>query len=367
MIDAADNTFGGALHFFMCADASSGFVSLAEGVIRKENDRVFAISGGPGVGKSSMIKKSLESFAELCNNVEVVHCAKDPHSLDAAFFHDKNFALVDSTPPHTINPKYPGICESSVDLTASLDEAVLSKSSDEIKSLFDEECECRERCSRYLGAAASTLAEIHDIALQFVKAKKLEGFCQRLTQKLFPKLDEEGSDTPRFLSAVTGEGVVFLDQYVKSAGYKIFVIEDDCEAASRLILLKLRSLILKNGHSTISCYCPISSFKRLEHLLIPSEKIAFLTVKKGHSISVTPDKTIHTKRFYDLEALAKKRGRLSLSRKISAYLIEKASLQLADAYKAHMQLEAIYGAATDYSVVDCRTEELIEKISKYFE
>ena len=68
---------------FPGANTSNGFYSYFDYIIPKDVNRIFCLKGGPGVGKSSLMKKVAKEFVERGYDVEVFPCSSDPASLDA--------------------------------------------------------------------------------------------------------------------------------------------------------------------------------------------------------------------------------------------------------------------------------------------
>ena len=80
---------------FPGANTSNGFYSYFDYIIPKDVNRIFCLKGGPGVGKSSLMKKVAKEFVERGYDVEVFPCSSDPASLDAVVI--KKLKVVYST------------------------------------------------------------------------------------------------------------------------------------------------------------------------------------------------------------------------------------------------------------------------------
>ena len=90
------------------------------------------LKGGPGVGKSTFMRRIGAAFAERGHAVEYLICSSDPHSLDGVVARKAGFAIIDGTAPHIVDPRLPGAADSLVNLGAFLDETTLSKRKDTI-------------------------------------------------------------------------------------------------------------------------------------------------------------------------------------------------------------------------------------------
>ena len=89
------------VHYFLGANAPDGFYSLYPELIDLERARaVYILKGGPGCGKSSLMRRVAQAMEEKGASVEYIACSGDPDSLDAVVFPALNTAIVDGTAPH---------------------------------------------------------------------------------------------------------------------------------------------------------------------------------------------------------------------------------------------------------------------------
>lgn len=89
------------LRFFLGANTPQGFVSRFDQLASVEDGwRVLVIKGGPGCGKSTMMRKVAERLGEEYGEVELIHCSSDVDSLDGVIVPALRFAIADGTPPH---------------------------------------------------------------------------------------------------------------------------------------------------------------------------------------------------------------------------------------------------------------------------
>ena len=85
-----------SLKYFLGANTPDGFVSFYENLIDlKGCKHLYIIKGGPGTGKSSMMKQLAAFFAEKGEKIELCPCSSDPDSLDAVIFHGKKTVILD--------------------------------------------------------------------------------------------------------------------------------------------------------------------------------------------------------------------------------------------------------------------------------
>ena len=142
------------LHLFAGGNTSQGFYSCFEDILPAgERRRMFYIKGGPGVGKSTMMRRVAKAAAEAGQRVEYFHCSSDPDSLDGIALPDLGWAMMDGTAPHVYDPVTPGARDTLVSLGDYLDEAAMRPKAKEISALQEEISQRFRRCYRFLSAA----------------------------------------------------------------------------------------------------------------------------------------------------------------------------------------------------------------------
>ena len=91
------------VQYFLGANSPSGFYSLYHELLPTEQaDGIYIIKGGPGCGKSTLMRRVAALAEEAGEPVEYILCSGDPASLDAVVLPEKRVALVDGTAPHGV-------------------------------------------------------------------------------------------------------------------------------------------------------------------------------------------------------------------------------------------------------------------------
>ena len=140
--------------FYLGANSPTGFYSLYSELLPPETASViYILKGGPGCGKSTLMRQVAQQAAQAGETVEYILCSADPDSLDAVVLPRLGAALVDGTAPHVVEPKYPGAVEQYVNLGDCYDRAGLRAIRGEILTCMDGYKEHYQRAYRCLGAA----------------------------------------------------------------------------------------------------------------------------------------------------------------------------------------------------------------------
>ena len=76
--------------FFLAANSRRGFVSFFEDFIAESFERdIYMLKGGPGCGKSTLIRRVCQPLARDGEPVEHIYCSSDPDSLDGMVLSDR--------------------------------------------------------------------------------------------------------------------------------------------------------------------------------------------------------------------------------------------------------------------------------------
>lgn len=87
-------------HFFLGANSGHGFQNLFHEFCAPENYRdLLVLKGGPGVGKSTMMRRIGQAMEDCGEQVEYLYCSGDPKSLDGVHIPRIRVAVVDGTAP----------------------------------------------------------------------------------------------------------------------------------------------------------------------------------------------------------------------------------------------------------------------------
>ena len=151
-------------NIFPGGNTPQGFYSYYNDILpQRKAEKIFCIKGGPGTGKSTLMKEVGNHFAEQGEDVDFLWCSSDPDSLDGIVLKKRRIALLDGTAPHVVDPQNPG----AVDEILNLGEYWVS---DEIRAQRGSVISCNERTSAmfqmvygYLASAgkrAEFLAEV---------------------------------------------------------------------------------------------------------------------------------------------------------------------------------------------------------------
>lgn len=136
------------MRYFAAQNSYNGFISHFSEIFKSEGyNRIFVLKGGPGTGKSSLMKRFSQSLSEACEITEI-YCSSDVRSLDGVIAQSKRgrVAILDGTAPHERDAVIAGAVDELVNLGEHWDTAGLIERREEILEIN------REKSKRYKDA-----------------------------------------------------------------------------------------------------------------------------------------------------------------------------------------------------------------------
>ena len=349
-----------SIDFFLDATTPAGFKGYFEPLRHEPGMQMYLIKSGPGCGKSTLMKRLARAAEQRGELTQRIHCASDPDSLDGVILPGQHRAIVDATAPHVVEPDAPGADEVVVSLYHTIDAEKLHQCTDKVKALFARNALLRSRAARYIASAGSLLLDSRRAEACSANFDKVRRYVKRLCTRVMPRTEGIGSEELRLLSAVTPKGEMFYQGTAQALADKFIVFRDDYGAVSRLLLELIRAEALTRGYHIITCPCAMHPEDKIDHILIPELKLAFLTDNRWHPVHLPSVQAVRCTRFLDRENLAAYRARLRFNERAAAELLEQASALMAQAKSCHDELETYYRAAVDFGKVDEAAAECME-------
>ena len=346
-----------SVDFFLGATTPAGFKGYFEPLRREPGMQMYLIKSGPGCGKSTLMKRLARTAEQQGETVERIHCASDPDSLDGVILPARHKAIVDATAPHVMEPDAPGADEVVVSLYHTINAEALHPHADDVRALFARNAMLRSRAARYIASAGSLLLDSRRAEACSANFEKVRRYVKRLCARVLPRTEAFGSEELRLLSAITPKGEVFYQGTAQALADKFVVFRDDYGAVSRLLLELIRAEALARGHHIITCPCAMHPEDKIDHILIPELRLAFLTDNRWHPVQLPGVQAVRCTRFLDRENLAAYRARLRFNERAAAELLEQACALMAQAKSCHDELETYYRAAVDFAKVDEAAKE----------
>ena len=341
----------GRERWFAGANTDTGFSgSYGEIVNERVLERVYVIKGGPGTGKSTLMKQAADEAERMGLSVVRYLCGSDPESLDAVVI-DGRIALADGTAPHPLDMVCPGASSSIADLSRFWDDDVLTARVGEIRDCMESKRAAYREAYRFLGAAGRMAEETDALAEACFDREKAAGFAERLIRRLRREglLLPGGETLGRYSHGITMRGLWRVDSASIGAERR-FAVEDAVGTAP-LFLALLSDRLEKAGIGAVRGLFPI----RNRTVELSAGVCSFRIGRAGEG-----EIPIRMTRFVRPESA--ERGRMRLTERIAVSSLDAASDALSRAAEAHFALEEIYGTAMDFDRLAEYRSEVTEEI-----
>lgn len=326
-----------SIHYFAGGNTARGFVSCFDHILpRAQQKRMYYIKGGPGVGKSTLMKRFARAAEEQDVETAYFHCSSDPDSLDGVSLPALGVGMMDGTAPHVYDPVAPGARDTLLSLGDFLDEKALAPHAGEIAAIQSQISARFARCYRYLAASEQVLCAA---PLAVENAAKAREAAERLTQ-LLPLRGGAGSVRRLFASAFTPKGRVDATDFALFE--RRVTVECPFGAHATGLMQRITEKATERGLHVIQLLDPLIP-DRIAHVVIPAHGLAFCT---GQRTENAAGEWIEADALFD--GTGEPDREQSFDRNACELLWQRATEQLAAAKALHDDLERFYVQNMDF-------------------
>ncbi len=334
--------------YFAALNSARGFRSFFPTLF--EPYRKIVIKGGPGCGKSTLMKKVAEAAGAAGFSTERYYCSSDTDSLDAVVVRELATVILDGTAPHTVEPFCPGAKDRILDLSPFWSLSKLRENEEAILTLNQAISRKYTRAYSLMKSIAAIEDAIHtDSTLLFDQTA-----AKRIIDRILDKYRiKGGKERPvrlvRPTSAFGVKGYLALDTYEKRAGIVLHV--KDRHFFSPFFFALLETELTNREVSYEVSLRPVD--EEVESLFLPDYSLLFTRRASEKALG-----TVNLERMLFGKGKGASKGQKALLREITP-LSAAVRQELNEAGELHALLEGYYIAATDYAALNTFTETLI--------
>ncbi len=341
----------GKISYFTGGNTEGGFVGCYEDIANETRlVRVYIIKGGPGTGKSTLMRKIAAHAEKAGHSTEYYRCGSDPDSFDCVVI-DRRIAILDGTAPHTWEMKYPGAVSEIIDVSKYLNKDKLGPLKNGIISSSALKTAEYAATYRYMRAAYIAESEMLENSRRLLDIPKAEKYVQRFVKKL-GKARADGEITYRYTHALTMRGMWQLDTLERMGNIR-YTVDDSISVAPHFMKI-LESALKKSGFTLTVGLIPLGG--HISGIYIHDSDISITTCER-----VDGTKSIKMNRFVTDDIVGYK-GKVRLAAKLREECLSDALSSLKRAAEHHFSLEAIYSSAMDFDALAGETECIINDI-----
>lgn len=355
---------GSVRRIFPGGNTPQGFHSFYDHITPPDTNKIFVMKGGPGVGKSTFMKKIAEELVDRGYDVELLHCSSDNNSLDGVRIPAIGVTLVDGTAPHVVDPRNPGAVDEIVHLGDYWDESALRAHREDILKVNREVGRLFARAYDNLRAAKAFHDELESYYRPAINVQWLNSKTEELLVEVFgsKRLNKAGLERHLFASAITPEGPKnYLDTLVGPMARR-YIWTGAPGTGKTTMIRKLAEAAVQKGYHVEFFHCPMDP-GRIDHALIPELHLALASSIEPHTFTTElGDVVIDTDAYIDRTLLVPYLEDMVAARQSYEAAFARAVDFLKRAKAMHDLLETYYVPSIHFDQVEARRQRVLERI-----
>lgn len=360
---------GNERHLFPGNNTPEGFYSYYHYILpQREANHIFCIKGGPGVGKSTFMKRIGKRLQDMGFDVEYLHCSSDPDSLDGIVIPKLRVSMIDGTAPHVVDPKNPGAVDEIINLGEYWNLSGIKQNKEEVIDINEKVGLLFKRSYRYIAASKHLL---DDITCIYEKATDYSGLAQEIENiknDIFKtnKSNKLGKVRKQFGSAITPLGLIHYLDSLYDDTYEVYTIKNNWGIGVNRLLKRISEEAIIRGYNTELYYNPMEPSQSIEHVVIPCLKIAFVTQNKYLSVK-RKDHIIDLSKYADNNILKDDKTTIDFDKKQYEIMLNKGISTIKKAKQTHDDMEKYYIPNMNFEEVKKKMHEILARILEYAE
>ena len=342
---------------FLGANTPEGFRSDYGSLQRDPRiRRLHIIKGGPGCGKSTLMKKAAAAAEARGLDVERIFCSSDPDSLDGLIIPALGEAFVDGTAPHVVEPELCGCGANYLNLGACYRESAMLAAAPALRAAKAANAACYVPAYGCLKAAGVLEGLIRALAAG-ADTGSAEARLLAELPPFGPDAKQPGPVLRCYLDAFTPQGVRSLTPEAD----RLWILEDDRGCAGGL-LRRLAAGWSASGRAVWMAMDPLAPDSPMG-VLCPDAGTAVLRSTRVFDRSGLCTASLRLDSAVEQALSREALARLEALRLRQRRLLRQALSFLAEAKARHDELEALCRPAVDFSAVDKITQTVLEGLS----
>lgn len=342
-----------------------GFHSFFNYIAGPDIDQVYVIKGGPGTGKSTLMREIADTVVDRGYDVELHHCASDNNSLDGLVIPGLRVAFIDGMKPHLYDPEFPGAVGEILNLGQYWNSAGIREHAQAIKAAALEGSRLFQSAYRYLGAAR----QIHENWEDKISSMQDWGWVNQESHQLIKDIlvnrqvtAQPGRQRHLFASAFTPEGPKSYAGTLAGTASHGVIIKGQPGTGKSTLLGKIAAWAGERGYYVEFYHSPLHPTK-LQHILIP--ELSIIVASSTELFPYTPERgypNINLDYGLNRDKMNNHRTELETDRQTFLQLLNTGIGLIKRAREAHMEVEEFYVANMDFAALDNLRDSLLEKI-----
>jgi len=367
------NLYGGNImakvrHLFPGANSCYGFYSFYDHIVPSGVKSKVVLKGGPGVGKSTFMKRIGEDLSARQMEVEYHWCSSDNNSLDGVVGGQRQVCVLDGTAPHVVDPRFPGAVDRIINLGEYWDADMIKGQRANILKLTESVGLCFQRAYNRLAESQLALIEWKSYIQKACDYAAVNRNILALADE-FLQSRPKTLAAPRhlFAGAISPDGIVSKAESLLDSDFAILAVKGSPGGGCKdLMQYVVNNLELAGIYAEIY-HCPFDP-RLIDIIIIPENKTALVDFSATIIDYEAAWPNHKFKRFLDFDqfldqsvlgscakAVYESRERLDAGLRAAIGLIKTAK-------DYHDELETYYVPAMDFERIEEVRQELLEEL-----
>lgn len=345
-----------------------GFYSFYDYMVSPEAERKIILKGGPGVGKSSFMKKTGEDFLAQGYDIEYHWCSSDNASLDGVVIGRQQICILDGTAPHVVDPRFPGAVDEIINLGNYWRGKAIRKNRPAIIELTQTISRCFEHAYQRLGESKRAWEEWESYYQKGRDNEPVNRNTLALARDFVAGLSDNHQKLRHlFPAAISPGGVVSKIDSLIDADYSLFAVKGNPgTGVKELFSYALQTLKLLGVEAEV--YHNPFNPDNIDVIILPSSKSVLIDIS-GHLFAyadLLPG--IKHRRFLDFDQLVHKplidtyeKNIVSARERFNGGIRDAVSF-IRKAKEYHDELESYYTPAMDFDAIEEMRQDLCKQL-----
>ena len=349
------------LRYFAACNSEDGFRSFYHRVFAEDLSHRYIIKGGPGTGKSTLMRRAARRAKERGYEVEEIYCSSDPHSLDGVILHrgSECIAILDGTAPHVTEMELPGARDEILYVGDFWSTAALKAQRHTLDARGREKAECYAVFYRYLRAAGQCERNMEAEIAPILDHTKIRDTVSRL---LSHDPIGKGFSEKVMLTSSVGMRGRFRYGTFEGASDTVYAIRDFGGTAYRFFD-ELCRMARQRHMRTWASYDPLIP-SHVDGICFPDTRICFVRADLppcGEASKEKAVRRISMRRFVGSLGDASAEG-IREARRCRDHMLLAACKTAERIRELHFSMETAYGAAMDFDTMEKYTDVWLARI-----
>ncbi|WP_018211731.1 PRK06851 family protein [Desulfitobacterium hafniense] len=347
-----------------------GFYSYYHYLADATARHIYVIKGGPGVGKSTFMKKIGEEMLKAGFDLEYHCCSSDNQSIDGIVIPELGIALLDGTAPHVVDPKIPGAVDEIINLGEYWDESLIRPYKKEIIACSQEIGRCFESAYFALKDAKNAMDEWEFYIKPDQDWQRINQIYLKTKQELFKAPSSQGTGKTRhlFAWAHTPQGrTQHIDSLIQGMD-SLYSLKGQAGTGKSTLLARLAEEAEVLNYD-LEIYHNALEPDKIDLLLIPELHTALVISSEHYPYHPEFSGTLHS---LDLDSELQRAGLsgtldfIDSCRNRVEESILRAQSHSQRAKTLHDQLEQYYIPAMDFQAIDEKRRSILKSIMENY-